>query len=186
MNSVLASHTDSSIASLPSPLYGLVARWENPGATLLVYSDNQTVTPEQYNMLEQLFVNSQTSKAEYARAASTLDADVVLHDARGEIQIERVDLWIGRHAARMLEPIPSNPTTVADVLVAAAHFKFHLNRMNPEEPLKELVKLELHLLKAVEGDPYAPYVEDSADQDNTQRWHMLNRIAFLIQTRNQV
>ncbi|KAL4260054.1 Peptidase C14 caspase domain-containing protein [Pleurotus pulmonarius] len=157
------SHTDSSITTLPSLLYGLVTRWENPGATLLVYFDNRTVTPEQYSMLEQLFVNSQTGKAEYARAASTLDADVVLHDANGEIQIERVDPWIGRHAARILKPIPSDPITVADVLVAAAHFKFHLNRMNAEEPLKELVKLELHRLKAVDDDPYAPYVADSAD-----------------------
>ncbi|KDQ27330.1 hypothetical protein PLEOSDRAFT_1104020 [Pleurotus ostreatus PC15] len=164
MNSVLASHTDSSVTSLPSPLYGLVTRWENPGATLLVYFDNQTVTPEQYSKLEQLFVNPQTSRAEYARATSTLDADVVLHSSSGEmIQIERVDPWIGRHAARILKPVPSDPTTVSDVLVAAAHFKFHLNRMNPEEPLKELVKLELHRLKEVEGDPYAPYVEDSPD-----------------------
>jgi hypothetical protein len=143
------------IDNIPDVSYALVRRWGNPDAQLAVFANKRTLSTATFNAISQIWETE--SAISITRTPVESDADVTLHDVEGSSDLVRIDSLTGGQLGFLQQTkFDVSRDALAYTLQSAAHFKFHLDRENTFDRLRDLVTIELYQLEETEDGSFIP------------------------------
>jgi hypothetical protein len=146
-SSTLSPITTTASFKVPGRAYALVSKWNHPDAQLKVFIKKPATSVTLREIVGRMSLESSASRVGILWTSTLRDADIVLHDDKHCVILERTDGLIGGHAEPHLQAkIEAGTDPIIRMLLSAAHFKFHLLQAQKRNQLDGLVAIELHQL----------------------------------------